>query len=97
MIKGNALKLIKSYLENRTFSTKLNSVESLPRELNYGVPQGSLLGPLFYNLYTKEIEEIVKQHGLKIITYADDCQIYISFKNDKVKDDFEEDLNNEED
>ena len=79
-IKDNALKLITSYLHKRTFSTKINDMESSPRDLRYGVPQGSLLGPLFYNLYTKTIEKIATKHGLKIITYADDCQLYISYK-----------------
>ena len=49
--------------------------------LNYGVPQGSLLGPIFDILYTKEIEEIALRNGLRIHMYADDCQIYLSFSN----------------
>ena len=78
-IKGNALKLINSYFQHRTFSTTINNTHSSPRELLHGVPQGSLLGPLFYVLYTHEIEEIVLKYGLSIQTYADDCQIYASF------------------
>ena len=85
MIKDNALKLIRSYLQNRIFATKVNNVKSGTKELKYGVPQGSLLGPLFYNLYTKDIETIVQKHGLKIITYADDCQLYVSFKSENFK------------
>ena len=84
-ISHSALQLIKSYLCNRTFSTKVNDVQSSPRPLKFGVPQGSLLGPLFYILYTSEIEQIVLNHGLKIITYADDCQIYITFRNQETK------------
>ena len=37
------------------------------------------MGPLFYLLYTREIEEIVLKHNLSIQSYADDCQIYTSF------------------
>ena len=85
MIKDNALKLIKSYLQNRTFAIKVNDVKSTSKELKYGVPQGSLLGPLFYNLYTKDIETIVTKHGLRIITYADDCQLYVAFKCENLK------------
>ena len=76
---SNALKLINSYFQHRTFSTTINNTHSSPRELLHGVPQGSLLGPLFYVLYTHEIEEIVLKYGLSIQTYADDCQIYASF------------------
>ena len=53
--------------------------------LKYGLPQGSLLGPLFYILYTKDIENIVQQHGLQLHMYADDCQIYISFQSGSCK------------
>ena len=42
-----------------------------------------LFGSLFHILYTSETEEIVLKHGLQIITYADDCQIYITFRNEE--------------
>ena len=83
-VKNGALRMIKSYLTNRTFSVKINETISSPRELIHGVPQGSLLGPLFYVLYTKEIEKIVLDYGLSLQCYADDCQIYISFTQDAV-------------
>ena len=83
-ISDCALKLIRSYLTDRTFSTKVNDVQSSPRSLKYGVPQGSLLGPLLYILYTGEIEDIVSKNGLRIITYADDCQVYLTFKNHEI-------------
>ena len=43
--------------------------------LQYGVPQGSLLGPLLYILYTVDICHAVEQHNLRLHLYADDCQI----------------------
>ena len=46
-IQDKALKLIKSYFTNRTFSVKINNTISTPKTLLHGVPQGSLLGPLF--------------------------------------------------
>ena len=82
-IKGKALKLITSYLHDRSFSVKIRDVKSTPIQLKYGVPQGSLLGPLFYNIYTKPIEAIVHRHGLNIQSYADDNQIYFTFFNDQ--------------
>lgn len=78
-INEGALKMITSYFSNRKFSVKINKTLSSPRNLTHGVPQGSLLGPLFYILYTKEVETITSHHGLTIQCYADDCQLYISF------------------
>jgi len=46
--------------------------------LQYGVPQGSVLGPLLYILYTVDICHVVERHNLRLHLYADDCQIYIS-------------------
>ena len=48
--------------------------------MKYGVPQGSILGPIIFILYTQDLESIALKHGFKIHMYADDTQLYITFK-----------------
>ena len=79
-ITNGGLAMIKSYLTNRNFSVIIGEQISNPKELKYGVPQGSILGPMFYLLYTTEIESIVRSHGMQIHVYADDCKVYFSYK-----------------
>jgi hypothetical protein len=71
--------MIKSYLTDRTFSIVVGQETSAPKDLKYGVPQGSILGPLFYLLYTHDIETIAESNGMKVHVYADDCKIYFSY------------------
>ena len=85
-IRNKALSLFISYLKNRTFSVKINDKLSSPSDLKYGVPQGSLLGPILYILYTADIEEVVMRNGFQILTYADDCQLYSTFNNNNITD-----------
>jgi hypothetical protein len=85
-INGKALQWIRSYLHKRTFSVKIDNAHSNPKIMIFGVPQGSLLGPVLFILYTKEISTIALKHGLTVHMYADDTQLYLGFKQKSASD-----------
>ena len=70
----NALLFIQNYLRERKQRTKVNGSFSLWAELKYGVPQGSILGPLLFNIFINDMFYFVKE--TKIANYADDNTIY---------------------
>ena len=76
---GNALTWFRSYLTGRTFAVGVKDDKSTIGYLLFGVPQGSILGPVLFVLYTKDLQKIAAKHGLIIKLYADDSQLYIGF------------------
>uniref|UniRef100_A0A8D0DWT2 Reverse transcriptase domain-containing protein n=1 Tax=Salvator merianae TaxID=96440 RepID=A0A8D0DWT2_SALMN len=67
-----------SYLSGRLQSVLVGRQRSAPRPLICGVPQGSVLSPLLFNIYMKLLGEIVRRYGVSYHQYADDTQLYIS-------------------
>jgi len=78
-ISGLALDWFSTYLSPRTQSVYLNGNYSSDALLTCGVPQGSVLGPLLFTLYTTPLGALLDNHSLRYHFYADDTQIYISF------------------
>lgn len=75
-IRGLALNWFRSYLSNRRQCVALNGVISDFKNVTYGVPQGSILGPLLFILY---INDIVKcSDSLSFILFADDTNLFFS-------------------
>ena len=60
-IEGIALKWFKSYMTGRKQTVCVNGTKSESVPLEYGVPQGSVLGPILFSLYTQPIADIVEK------------------------------------
>ena len=83
-IKNNALNWFKTYLENRNQKVKINNFYSDEIPVNYGVPQGSVLGPLLFTLYIYPISNVINKNSFSYHQYADDTQLYACFKPDSL-------------
>ena len=77
--ENNALSFVYNYLQERKQRTKVNGSYSSWRELKFGVPQGSILGPLLFNIFINDIFYFIKE--TKIANYADDNAIYTVDRN----------------
>ena len=79
-IRGTALNWFRSYLSDRSQCVSVHGVLSRPFDLNCGVPQGSCLGPLLFIIYASKLFKIVEHHLPDAHCFADDTQLYLSFK-----------------
>jgi hypothetical protein len=75
-IRGTAYKWFESYLENREQFVSVSGKDSKKTAIKFGVPQGSILGPLLFVIYINDIPGIY--NIAKFILYADDANIIIS-------------------
>ncbi len=78
-ISGTAHKWFASYVTDWSSQVSIQCALSEPMIASYGVPQGSVLGPLLFTCYSNPITDIVQKHCLNFHLYADDLQLYASF------------------
>jgi hypothetical protein len=76
-IADSALSWFRSYLTNKTYQVTWNGSLSKPCTLETGVPQGSVLGPLLFPLYTRSLGSVTTSHGFPYHYFADDVQLFL--------------------
>jgi len=72
---GVALEWFRSYLVGRRQHVRTSSSTSAPAFITCGVPQGSVLRPILFLLYTADLLSLIERHGFILHLYADDTQI----------------------
>ena len=88
-ISGQSQIWFSSYLQNRHQSVKIEDTFSDKVTLSYGVPQGSVLGPVLFTLYTTPLSAIISSSDINHHLYADDTQIYMSLSVSNAKESLE--------
>lgn len=78
-IKGMALKWLESFLKDRNQRVLIGNSLSDPLKVEFGVPQGSVLGPILFNIYIRSLFKIIEDSGFCTSGYADDNNAYQSF------------------
>jgi len=75
-LRGQALDWIHSFVSNRMQSVSFAGTQSIWSTILCGVPQGSVLGLLLFNLYAADVIAIAQRHGFQVHSYADNTQLY---------------------
>lgn len=89
----SAVSWFKAYLTNKTQSVNVKGVFSDPQSIQFGVPQGSILGPLLFMVYINNLPSVVQSCDIQL--YADDTLLFFSSNSTaETQTYFSEDLNN---
>ena len=81
---GEALKWFSSYLSCRYQAVLSNNDKSGERHIRNGVPQGSVLAPILFTIYTMLLGPLLKSREVDYHFYSDDTQTYFSCNLDKI-------------
>ena len=73
-LRGKVLQWLSSFLKGRSQRIRLGKTNSECITIKFGVSQGSVLGPVLFNLYIRLIYKFVQKFGFNIFGYADDHQ-----------------------
>jgi hypothetical protein len=76
-IQNHALSWLQNYLEDRHQSVRIGESVSSSCLVKYGVPQGSVLGPVLFSLYLTGIQDVLSKYGFTYALFADDIQLMV--------------------
>ena len=82
---GPVLHWFKSYLKGRSQFVNIDSIKSSTSKIEFGVPQGSVLGPILFSLYTQPLSNVIVKNDCKFHKFADDTEVTKSSTPDSYK------------